>query len=1099
MSNIDVQSSVYRADGTVVDIKQIDQAYTSWVHTGRHIVISPCDNIYAQSKINDKNVYPISKHIRGKAILISNTGYQALRLLKNLFTQMGYKIVVHAEITDSMNMVSAIQKEAEREENELVDSFAVIIYGTPERLQLSHIAEALHSSRAPYLRNKPKLVYVIGEESIVQQLSEIDKTTIEPDILLAATGFYGMMFFIYVFCFFVHELSAKDIWKLVLQYSDYHKFNSSTLTTLSREFFFFPGVSKAVLPLALENLEVEDRRLYSTLLENGSVRTYNVRLMFVGLFGAGKTSTARRIMGKEIDDVTSTDGIDVYIGKCKVELTTGEWETLDDSKKVKPYKQLSGAIRNPSRSHHNEDMEMSDESFPRHTPKRRKHAGRSESMSTTTSGEMSWEKVPSDFSIEESHPMETVDPVDNASVKEEPNWVNMPETWRTAQRVIEDLKTTRSEKDKSSECAQVSLWDFAGQYVYYATHQLFFSPRCIYLLVLNLEKDLNEIVKDWYMDLTGIDSIEAQGGVHFWLSSIYTYAKCNRGFGVPPIILVGTHKDKISGDETEKNRKARKYFNNIRDIFYDTPIANHITEDDIILDNSLEDPSIDALKETIMDVAKKSFYWGEEVPARWIELQQALDDRRNDGSNFITLKDLKKINQMLAYPLESEDHLKLFLRVQHEMGLLIHFEDSDLLRNTIILEPQWIIHAFRHLIRAKDFSEKYGQLKKQWEDFNDSGRLSIELAESIWKQDHKNHFYENFDLLLGYLEKLDIIVRATELKEDGRTKSSLNYYYVPCLLKEVPITQLLKHTEIPNSSTTPILWFSFTEKFLPPAIFNRVIALCLAKWPVARQGKTRFLFCGCAVFEVKERPNEDRHRLHIYFKKSKVGLRVTRYSSKEVNYVDIQVCDRVRRFVASAIRNEFSRFENNVVDDKDPFSYKFQCERELCLADDESLMDLKDVVDAIGTDASCTLQATGPHKYEPINLLREWFSDRIPEQYRIEKSSMLDQWIMQLPESLKSQSVSNMLLSSLTAAIGKNWQFLMRDQLGLSQTDIERHQEENPRDVKLQIMGSFQTWRDGNQENATNQALISALRKSTGVNINWDTVKNAFEKMLIRV
>jgi GTPase SAR1 family protein len=51
--------------------------------------------------------------------------------------------------------------------------------------------------------------------------------------------------------------------------------------------------------------------------------------MFVGLFGAGKTSTARRIMGKEIDDVTSTDGIDVYIGKCKVDLSNDQWETLE--------------------------------------------------------------------------------------------------------------------------------------------------------------------------------------------------------------------------------------------------------------------------------------------------------------------------------------------------------------------------------------------------------------------------------------------------------------------------------------------------------------------------------------------------------------------------------------------------------------------------------------------------------------------------------------------------------------------------------------------------------------------------------------------------
>ena len=74
-----------------------------------------------------------------------------------------------------------------------------------------------------------------------------------------------------------------------------------------------------------------DMDLYMKMLETSEMSTYNVRLMFVGLFGAGKTSTARRIMGKTIDGVTSTDGIDVYIGKCKVDIRNDTWQTLEGS------------------------------------------------------------------------------------------------------------------------------------------------------------------------------------------------------------------------------------------------------------------------------------------------------------------------------------------------------------------------------------------------------------------------------------------------------------------------------------------------------------------------------------------------------------------------------------------------------------------------------------------------------------------------------------------------------------------------------------------------------------------------------------------------
>ena len=46
----------------------------------------------------------------------------------------------------------------------------------------------------------------------------------------------------------------------------------------------------------------------------------------------------------------------------------------------------------------------------------------------------------------------------------------------------------------------VDLWDFGGQAVFYTTHQAFFSPRCIYILVFDMTKDLDEEVDDHDLD-----------------------------------------------------------------------------------------------------------------------------------------------------------------------------------------------------------------------------------------------------------------------------------------------------------------------------------------------------------------------------------------------------------------------------------------------------------------------------------------------------------------------------------------------------------------------------------------------------------------------
>ena len=43
-------------------------------------------------------------------------------------------------------------------------------------------------------------------------------------------------------------------------------------------------------------------------------------------------------------------------------------------------------------------------------------------------------------------------------------------------------------KEKASHFAKVSLYDFAGQYIFHASHPTFLSPRAIYILVFDLTK-----------------------------------------------------------------------------------------------------------------------------------------------------------------------------------------------------------------------------------------------------------------------------------------------------------------------------------------------------------------------------------------------------------------------------------------------------------------------------------------------------------------------------------------------------------------------------------------------------------------------------------
>ncbi|XP_071142131.1 ankyrin repeat domain-containing protein 6-like [Mytilus edulis] len=58
--------------------------------------------------------------------------------------------------------------------------------------------------------------------------------------------------------------------------------------------------------------------LYLKLLESGSEKKRDIRLVVVGKKGAGKTSLIRRLFGEDIKDVTSTNGIEIHKIKSNV-------------------------------------------------------------------------------------------------------------------------------------------------------------------------------------------------------------------------------------------------------------------------------------------------------------------------------------------------------------------------------------------------------------------------------------------------------------------------------------------------------------------------------------------------------------------------------------------------------------------------------------------------------------------------------------------------------------------------------------------------------------------------------------------------------------
>ena len=152
--------------------------------------------------------------------------------------------------------------------------------------------------------------------------------------------------------------------------------------------------------------------------------------------------------------------------------------------------------------------------------------------------------------------------------------------------VAKYLQRQQSVQETSDRETVVTMWDFAGQHLYYASHPVFLSPRAIYVLVYNMSKDLSakmepcvrQGVHDFIPyasgDETNLDSILS------WLVSVHNLSANGEAkdeempYLRPPVIIVGTHADKPFEDPQQIESKIKKslsgktYEQHVRRPFY---------------------------------------------------------------------------------------------------------------------------------------------------------------------------------------------------------------------------------------------------------------------------------------------------------------------------------------------------------------------------------------------------------------------------------------------------------------------------------------------------------------------------------------------------
>jgi Leucine-rich repeat (LRR) protein len=277
-------------------------------------------------------------------------------------------------------------------------------------------------------------------------------------------------------------------------------------------------------------------------------------------------------------------------------------------------------------------------------------------------------------------------------------------------------------------------WDFGGQRVYRPTHQLFFSAPAVYLVVWKPREG------------------PQQGFVREWITLIKHRAPEAK------VLVVATH-----GGPGQRRPDIDRQ--EILDLFGIDSVRGFFHVDSKPDKQTGQPIGIDELMDVVARVAAGLPEMGRQVPAKWQRAREAL---QATGEAYLPHKRVISICGKLGM---AEMQAELFIKISHMLGHLIHYHYDTLLRDIVILKPDWLAKAISFILDDETCRRHKGLV-----DFN---HLS-----NLWSdpQRDKEDRYptQMHSIFLRLMERFDLSYRVVlEPSRQGLGDTSLIAQLVP--------------------------------------------------------------------------------------------------------------------------------------------------------------------------------------------------------------------------------------------------------------------------------------------------------------------------------
>ncbi|XP_071964213.1 uncharacterized protein [Antedon mediterranea] len=311
----------------------------------------------------------------------------------------------------------------------------------------------------------------------------------------------------------------------------------------------------------------------------------------------------------------------------------------------------------------------------------------------------------------------------------------------------------------------------------------------------------------------------------FWIRSIYEHTVLQHDLGnpilvddksieSPPICLIATHMDKLSGTPTEKQIKAEGMFMQMFDAMKGMPYAKHVDREMYMVDNTLKShEGIEKLKRNVGRYMKAMV---EKVPVKWVNLQEKLQIIGKTRL-YITLKEVSEMATQCGI---SEHVLTTVITYLNDTGIIMYTRNNEKLRDIVITNLCWMIQILTKVITVVtptievNEAEDRKQLQMLWEKLSNEGVLEEKLLRYLWRNEDE----DLFDVFVELMKVFRLLFERRKGIEEGN-----RVFLVPCRMK-VDKKDILKVTA--DDAQTVSIYLTPTD-FLPDAVYNTLVVAFL--------------------------------------------------------------------------------------------------------------------------------------------------------------------------------------------------------------------------------------------------------------------------------